>query len=125
MGGSAMRTVGIRVPPHLLLSEQGRELRPSAVHWTFQQIRTVLQWPGGHRAPRLYDLRHTFACRRLLVWYREGIDVNHAISALATYLGHVKVSDTYWYLSGVPELLAVAAQRFERFVAGAKQGGSR
>jgi hypothetical protein len=53
--------------------------------------------------------------RRFLAWSREGIDVNRQILALATYLGHAKVSDTYWYLSAVPELMVVTAQRFEAF----------
>jgi hypothetical protein len=39
--------------------------------------------------------------------------VHVKIVALATYLGHVKVSDTYWYLTAVPELLALVAERFE------------
>ena len=68
----------------------------------------------GHREPRLYDLRHTFACRRLLLWYRQGLDVNQRINWLSTYLGHARVTDTYWYLSGVPELMSIAAGRFER-----------
>ena len=53
--------------------------------------------------------------RRLLRWSEDRADVNHEILALATYLGHAKVSDTYWYLSAVPELMALTAQRFERF----------
>ena len=55
----------------------------------------------------------TFAVRRLQRWYEEGADVGQKILALSTYLGHAKVTDTYWYLTGVPELLAIASQRFE------------
>ena len=66
-------------------------------------------------APRIHDIRHTFACRRLLRWYSDGVDLEHAVAALSTYLGHAKVSDTYWYLTGIPELLDLAASRFERF----------
>ena len=33
---------------------------------------------------------------------------------LATYLGHVHVSDTYWYLTATPELLQLAARRLDR-----------
>jgi len=51
----------------------------------------------------------------LLRWYREGVNIDQRIAALSTYLGHAKVSDTYWYLTGVPELMAIAAARFERF----------
>jgi integrase len=73
--------------------------------------------------PRVHDLRHTFACRRLLEWYRQGEDVNNRIAALATYMGHTKVTGTYWYLTGTPELLGIMAHRFESFAA--PRGGRR
>jgi len=59
--------------------------------------------------------RHTFAVRRLLKWYKEGANLDQKILALTTYLGHVQVTDTYWYLSAVPELLAVVSEKFENF----------
>jgi integrase len=99
------------------LSERGTALKYSTVRNTFRKISDQLGWKaaGGTRRPRIYDLRHTFACRRLLQWYRDGIDIDHAIGALSTYMGHGKVTDTYWYLTGVPELFQIAVQRFERF----------
>ena len=57
--------------------------------------------------------RHTFAVRRLLRWYEEGADIGQKMLALSTYLGHARISDTYWYLTGVPELMAIASKRFE------------
>ncbi|HHE47953.1 MAG TPA: integrase, partial [Candidatus Acetothermia bacterium] len=66
---------------------------------------------------------HTFAVRRLLRWYEEGADVDQKILALSTYLGHAKVTDTYWYLSAVPEVMAITSQRFERFARGEQEGG--
>jgi integrase/recombinase XerD len=63
------------------------------------------------RRPRLHDLRHTFAVRTLLGWYRSGEDVQAKVPALSTYLGHREPGSTYWYLSAVPELLACAAAR--------------
>lgn len=68
----------------------------------------------GPRRPRIHDLRHTFAIRTLIDWYRAGLDVEQQLPRLSTYLGHVNPSSTYWYLSAVPELLGVAAQRLER-----------
>jgi integrase len=62
-------------------------------------------------APRLHDLRHTFAVRTLLGWYRTGEDVQARIPSLSTYLGHREPASTYWYLSAAPELLALAAAR--------------
>lgn len=99
------------------LAESGRALNYSTVRTTFRRIVRRLGWdsPVGKPRPRIYDLRHTFACHRLLQWYREGVDVDHAIAALSTYMGHVRVTDTYWYLTGIPDLLQVAADRFENF----------
>ena len=62
-------------------------------------------------APRLHDLRHTFAVRTLLGWYRAGDDVQARTPSLSTYLGHREPASTYWYLSAAPELLALAAAR--------------
>ena len=52
-------------------------------------------------------------CRRLQRWYEEGADIERNILALSTYLGHAKVTDTYWYLTATPELMAIAARRLE------------
>ena len=66
------------------------------------------EWP-----PRIHDLRHTFAVRTLLGWYRAGEDVEARLATLSTYLGHRDPRSTYWYLSAAPELLALAAERLE------------
>jgi integrase len=65
------------------------------------------------RRPRIHDLRHTFAVRTLLGWYRAGDDVEAKLPTLSTYLGHRDPRSTYWYLSAAPELLALAAHRLE------------
>ena len=60
----------------------------------------------------MHDLRHTFAVNRLLAWQRQGGDtVNQRVLALATYLGHRNIRHTYWYLSAVPELVALVTKR--------------
>ena len=61
-------------------------------------------------APRL---RHSFAVRCVIGWYREGLDVERRLPLLSTWLGHVAPSSTYWYLSGVPELLELIADRID------------
>ena len=98
---------------------QGRALPYSTVRCTFRRLcnRLGMSSNGALLRPRIHDLRHTFACRRLLTWHEQGIDVNHAIAALSTYLGHGKVTDTYWYLTGTPQLMGTAGARFERFAA--------
>lgn len=95
----------------------GKQLPYTSVRYAFRRLRTKFGWRsnGALSSPRIHDLRHAFACRRLLAWYRAGVDVDHAIASLSTYLGHGKVSDTYWYLTGTVELLSIAGNRFERF----------
>lgn len=68
--------------------------------------------------PRIHDLRHTFAIRTLIAWYRAGEDVEARLPVLSTYLGHRDPRWTYWYLSAAPELLSLAASRLESATAG-------
>lgn len=63
--------------------------------------------------PRPHDLRHAFAVRTLIGWYRDGADVEANMAKLSTYMGHVVPANTYWYLSAAPELLALAARHLE------------
>jgi integrase len=95
----------------------GQPLGERQVHRIFNALRDSLNWVnrGAHAAPRLHDLRHTFAVRRLMRWHHEGANVDQKMLALSTYLGHAKISHTYWYLSAVPELMALASSKFERF----------
>jgi integrase len=96
---------------HLFLSRSGRPLPRSQAEETFRAIRTQLGWHFTPQ-PRLYDLRHHFAIERLLSWYRQGqTQVQQHLHTLATYLGHRHIRETYWYLSAVPELLALANAR--------------
>lgn len=106
-------------------TDRAPALIPDTVQQTFSRLRQRLGWTAAGRAhrPRIHDLRHTFAVRRLLAWCIDGADVDRKILALSTYLGHAKPFDTYWYLTAVPELMAVTSQRFERF-AGQPEGQS-
>jgi integrase/recombinase XerD len=79
-----------------------------------------LRRPGDRSGPRVHDLRHYFAIRTLLNWYRSNADVEARLPELTTYLGHVHVRDSYWYLSAVPELLKLATMRWERAEKGGK-----
>jgi integrase/recombinase XerD len=67
-------------------------------------------WRHG-RGPRIHDLRHSFAARTIIGWYRAGQDPAREMIKLTTYLGHTKPENTYWYIEAVPELLELAAQR--------------
>ena len=111
------RYVSIGNGAPFFVSTNGSALPSRTVHCVFARLRQQLGWTarGGHPHPRIHDLRHAFAVRRVMQWHERGTDIDHAMLALATYLGHAKVSDTYWYLTGVPELMAIAANKFERF----------
>lgn len=85
------------------------------VLYIFIKLSRKLGWRDRDKKPRIHDFRHTFAVRRLLKWYEEGANLDQKILALSTYLGHVQVTDTYWYLSAVPELLAIVSEKFENF----------
>lgn len=104
-------------PGRFFRTEHAPALHKDTVEKTFGRLRRRLGWTaeGRARQPRIHDLRHRFAVRRLLGWYEEGADLERKLLALSLYLGHAHVSDTYWYLTGVPELMAIAANRFERF----------
>jgi len=97
------------------ISERGDRLTEWSVRWTFVRLshRIGLRGPGDSHGPRLHDLRHGFAVETLLRWYRAGVDVEKHLPELSTYLGHVHVADTYWYISAVPELLQLATLRLE------------
>jgi len=100
------------------LSERGARLTTCMVRWTFIRLsrRIGLRAAADSNGPRLHDLRHTFAVRTLVNWYQAGIAVDSRIPSLSTYLGHAKVTDTYWYLSSVPELLCLANARLAHFL---------
>lgn len=97
----------------------GQPLSDRQVHRVFIALRDQLGWVdrGAHGGPRIHDLRHSFVVRRVMLWYAQGIDIDQAMLALSTYLGHAKISNTYWYLTGVPELMTLAGNKFERFSA--------
>jgi integrase/recombinase XerD len=63
--------------------------------------------------PKLHHFRHRFATESLLRWYRAGDDVERRLPVLSTFLGHVSISSTYWYLSCHPGLMGQAMRRLE------------
>jgi integrase len=93
----------------------GHALSLRQVRRVFEQLRDQLGWVnrGAHAQARIHDLRHAFIVRRVLLWQAEGVDIDQAMLALSTYVGHASVTNTYWYLTGVPELMALAASKFE------------
>jgi integrase len=118
LGGYARHRARLRPAPAtaaFFVSTRGTRLDVHNLPRTFRHLlsRAGIQAPPGQRAPRLADLRHTFATTTLLDWYRAGVDVQARLPRLSTYLGHVDPKSTYWYLQATPELLALAAARLE------------
>jgi integrase len=102
--------------PAFFVSERGARITEWIARYTFAKISQQLGFrrtaKGHGRGPRLHDMRHRFAARTLVRWYRQGLDVERELPKLATYLGHVHINETYWYLEAVPELLQLATDRF-------------
>jgi len=102
------------------LADGGEALSKPAMETMFVRIshRIGLRKPNQSFGPRIHDFRHTFAVNTLTRWYREGADVEQRLPILSAYLGHVKPSDTYWYLSAVPELVGLVAARMDAYQEG-------
>jgi integrase len=105
------------------VSDRCKPLPYTTVCNTFVYLRRSLAWigRGGYALPRIQDIRHTFITRSLLDSYHRNQSPDHVVDTLSTYVGHAKVTDTYWYVSATPEIMAVAASRFEGFIDGGRQ----
>jgi integrase/recombinase XerD len=101
--------------PSFFVSTTGTRIHRSTVGYTFRQLiaDAGLEGRGSRCRPRAHDLRHSFAVRTLLGWYRDGLDVEARLPLLSTFMGHVDPGATYWYLQAAPELLAIAGHRLE------------
>ena len=102
--------------PAAFISAAGTRLIYNSVNVTFRKLarRAGLQPRSPTCRPRAHDLRHTMAVRTVLDAYHTGADPHARLSVLSTYLGHVNPSNTYWYLSAAPELLALAGERLQQ-----------
>lgn len=108
--------LGLRSSSYLFISNRGTRLDVGRVHRAFYSLsrQVGLRAPGASRGPRLHDFRHRFAVRTLTRWYAAGEDPTRQLPILSTYLGHVCVTGTYWYLHDSPELMMQAMARLER-----------
>ena len=107
---------GARTDGPFLVNKNGKRLDNGEVHRAFYLLsrQIGLRAANASRGPRLHDFRHRFAVETLLRWYRSGDDPKRRLPILSTYLGHAHVTDTYWYLTGTPELLGAAGDRLEK-----------
>lgn len=105
------QAIGSGRAPRFFVTFRAKPLGYFGVSAAFRKLCRGLGWTQPP-IPRLHDLRHTFAVRTLLGWYRSGEPVGPKLWTLSTYLGHRHLADTYWYLTAVPELMQLCQQRF-------------
>jgi integrase len=112
------------VPQPFFVTEEGTRPDDCSARYNFATIcqriglRSPQQFLRHGRGPRIHDLRHTFAARTMVGWYRAGKDPAREMIKLTTYLGHATPAHTYWYIEAVPELLELASQRVTGALAG-------
>jgi integrase len=108
----------------LLVSTVGTRLIYCNVHHTFKQLarHADLRPRSGSCRPRIHDLRHSFAVQSMLDAYAAGQDGQTQLTLLSTWMGHVHPASTYWYLSASPELMALAGQRLDAYLADQSAG---
>nr|WP_294566398.1 tyrosine-type recombinase/integrase [uncultured Rhodopila sp.] len=108
---------------HVFVGGHGRRLPYSAVHCTFKTLLKAADvWPApGRHRPRLHDMRHAFAVRALQTSPAGRPRTGQHMVALATYMGHVNIYATYWYLEATADLLSDIAGAGEAFMAGGAQ----
>jgi integrase/recombinase XerD len=101
--------------PSFLVTSHGTKLEKTNLSRIFRELsrQIGIRKTGVRHGPRLHDFRHRFAIETLLRWYRRGQEVTRRMPVLSTYLGHVNVSGTYWYLGSTPELIAAASHLIE------------
>jgi integrase len=107
---------------HVFVSGEGQPLVYWKVHGVFRALlKSAGIKPSGGRWPRIHELRHTLAVRALESSPTGRQRIGQHMLALATYLGHVNINATYWYLETTPELLLDIAVVAENFVQGGRQ----
>ena len=107
---------------HVFVSIRRKALLIEDAEKAFRTAAHAIGLPDEPRRarPTPHSLRHTFAVRALQACPDGRDAITQHMVALSTYLGHGKVTDTFWYLEAVPELMRDIADRCERFVVGGK-----
>lgn len=99
------------------LFDNGKPANQCAIRYALRHLCKQLGWHprGDYPYHRLQDMRHTFVVHSILHSYEQGIVIDRAVAALSTYVGHAHIADTYWYATGIPELMNIAAERFHQY----------
>jgi len=102
---------------NFFLLDNGKPPTRARICCALHRLTGELGWKprGDYPQHRLQDFRHTFVVGNLLRAFESGLDADRVVLALSTYVGHDHVADTYWYVTGVPELMAIAGERFQDY----------
>ena len=111
------------------VSTLGVRLTMAGVDHTFTRLATSTGLRTATCKPRIHDLRHSVAVDILIDWYRnndddDGDEIAARLPLLSTFLGHVNPASTYWYVTAVPELMQLAADRLPDRLGQASGAGS-
>jgi integrase/recombinase XerD len=102
---------------HFFLLDNGEPATRRGINYALGALCKHLGWQprGDYSRHRLHDFRHTFIVRSVLHSYQAGIAPDQAVASISMYVGHAKVTDTYWYFTATPELMSIAARRFQKY----------
>ena len=99
---------------YVFQTRQGRRLLYGEFNRIFNKvIRRLGIGEEGMPKPRIHDMRHTFATRKVVEWQRKGVPVQVYLQYLSTYMGHVHYDNTTYYLDSSEQLLANALEKFK------------
>lgn len=110
------RSLGTRPPGACFFpGPKGSRCTKAALRYSFRKVlaEANIPWLGKGKGPRLHDLRHSYAIHRTLLWYEQGADLNVKLPLLATYLGHVGLSSSQYYLRLTEDLLSAIISRYQ------------
>ena len=91
---------------YLFLDKRRKPLNGATLLESFQRLRSragITRRDGIALAPRMQDLRYTFAVHRLTAWYKHGANLNRMIPALSVYMGYLNLSSSARFLYFTPE----------------------
>jgi len=110
------RALGIRPPSACFFpGPKGSRCTKGVLRYSFLMALTEanIAYLGAGKGPRIHDLRHSYAIHRMMLWYEQGADLGVNLPILATYLGHVNLSSSQYYLRLTEDLLSGVLHRYE------------
>ena len=117
-----LRNRVVAEPPNdrFFLLDNGHPASVGTIQRALEMLCGKLGWlpRGDYAHHRCYDFRHSFIVNTLLHLHQIGIDADHAILPLSTYVGHTSIAHTYWYCTATPELMAIVGECFHRYALG-------